>query len=133
MQIIKFKQNVKIPKYSTKFSACADIFMPETFVVQPHSIAKVSTYIGFKIPENTKIVMYPRSSTLGRGLIIPVSIIDADYNDAVHVSMYNYTDKRIIVHEGERLVQIEIQPVVDVKEFEHSETIRNGGFGSTNV
>jgi dUTP pyrophosphatase len=75
--------------------------------------------------------MYPRSSTLGKGLIIPVSIIDSDYRGMVHVPVYNFTDNPVTIEAGERVSQIELQPATDVKTIERKYVQREGGFGST--
>lgn len=120
-----------LPKYMTEFAACADVALPKTIVIQPHSYMKIPTYLHFDIANGYKVVMYPRSSTLGKGLIIPVSIIDSDYRGMVHVPVYNFTDNPVTIEAGERVSQIELQPATDVKTIERKYVQREGGFGST--
>jgi dUTP pyrophosphatase len=120
-----------LPKYMTEFAACADVAIPKTTVVAAHSYKKIPTYLHFDIENGYKVVMYPRSSTLGKGLIIPVSIIDSDYRGMVHVPVYNFTSEPVIIEAGERVVQIELQPATDVKTIERKYVQREGGFGST--
>lgn len=120
-----------LPKFMTEFAACADVAIPMRYTILPQTYAKIPTYLHFEIENGYKIVMYPRSSTLGKGLIIPVSIIDSDYRGMTHIPVYNFTDHEIVIEAGERLTQIEVQPAFDIKCFERDLVERKGGFGST--
>lgn len=129
---IRAKSDTLIPKFCTSESACADIIQPDTVVLKPHCPMKLKTGLYLDISPDLKAMIYPRSSTLFNGIIIPVSIIDADYKGEIHVPMLNYTNTNIIVKAGERFAQIEIVPVGE-RIFTESTTIRSGGFGSTDV
>lgn len=123
------------PVYQTKLAACADVAMPKRIIVPPLSTAKIDLLIGFSIPDNMKIIMYPRSSLLIKKRVIqPVSIIDADYSGQhVHIPLYNPTNSSIIFEGGERVAQIECVPRYDVASWNRKEEERIGGFGSTGV
>lgn len=125
-----------MPVYKTLGAACADIAVPEEVIIPANQSVMIDLWIGFEIPEGYKIVMYPRSSLLiKKGLIQPVSIIDADYSgQRVHAPLFNPTDKDIKLKAGERVAQIECVPVYDCQDWKHEKVERasvNGGFGST--
>lgn len=122
-----------LPVYQTKLAACADVSIPQQVVIPKHSSFKIDLLIGFDIPEDMKIMMYPRSSFLvKKGLIQPTSIIDADYSHKhVHVPFYNPTDYDVVLERGERVAQIEAVPRYSTNEWPRKDVEREGGFGST--
>ena len=80
-------------------------------------------------------MVYSRSSTSLKGLIITPSLVDADYRGPVYVTVKNASGKPYVVRNGDRLAQMRIEKLVDT-EFEWadelSETARGtGGYGST--
>lgn len=120
------------PVYQTKEAACADVCSPSECIIPPHSSYRIDLLVSFNIPEGHKIVMYPRSSLLiNKGLIQPVSIIDADYHGHVHVPLFNLTDTAVTIERGERIAQIELVPVYNCKDWPRKQEERTGGFGST--
>ena len=122
-----------LPVYQTKLAACADVCLPKQVVIPARSSRKIDLLIGFDIPEDMKIMMYPRSSLMTKkGLIQPTSIIDADYSHMhVHVPFYNPTDIDITLEAGERVAQIECVPRYSTNEWPRKDAKREGGFGST--
>jgi len=122
-----------LPVYKTKLAACADVSLPVDIRIPARSSFKVDLLIGFNIPDDMKIMMYPRSSLLVmKGLIQPTSVIDADYSGQhVHVPFYNPTDHEIVLEQGERVAQIECVPRYDCRDLIHETNERTGGFGST--
>ena len=125
--------NGKVPVYKTKQAACADVYLPEDVTIEPGKIACPGLQLGFDIPADYKIVMYPRSSLLVKfGIIQPTSIIDADYSGMeVHAPLYNTTDKPVTLKAGDRVAQIEVQPYTRVLDWNFESNERTGGFGST--
>lgn len=136
-QCIKFTDDEghtgKEPVYMTRFAACADVALPTAAVIPAHAVCKVDLLIGFDIPCDKKIIMYPRSSLLiKKGLMQPVSIIDSDYSGQhVHVPFYNITDHDVVLEENERVAQIECTPMYDTVNWTRKAVDRKGGFGST--
>lgn len=122
-----------VPVYQTELAACADVALPKQVIVPAHKAVKIDLLIGFDIPEDCKILMYPRSSLLiKKNLIQPVSVIDADYSrQHVHVPFFNPTDEDILLESGERVAQIECVPRYDTVSWIHKHEKRTGGFGST--
>lgn len=122
-----------LPVYKTKLAACADVSLPVDIRIPARSSFKVDLLIGFNIPDDMKIMMYPRSSLLiNKGLFQPTSVIDADYSGQhVHVPFYNPTDYEVVLKQGERVAQIECVPRYDCRDWVHETNERTGGFGST--
>lgn len=125
--------NGKAPVYKTKQAACADVYLPEDVTIEPGKVACPGLQLGFDIPADCKIVMYPRSSLLIKfGIMQPTSIIDADYSGMeVHVPLYNATDKPVTLKAGDRVAQIELQKYARVLDWNFEINERTGGFGST--
>lgn len=123
-----------VPVFKTKGAACADVVMPERFVIEPHSRFCIPLRIGFDIPEGYKIVMYPRSSLLIKhGLLCPTSIIDSDYKGEIHFVGYNTSSYYIPLENGQRVAQIELQPAMPhISDWEVAYEDRdNAGIGGT--
>ena len=125
--------NGKVPVYKTKQAACADVYLPEGITIEPGKVACPGLQLGFEIPADCKIVMYPRSSLLVKfGIIQPTSIIDADYSGMeIHAPLYNATDKPVTLKAGDRVAQIELQKYSRVLDWDFEPVERTGGFGST--
>lgn len=99
----------KKPCFMTKGAACADVYLPGNITIPAGKAVRVPLDISFSMPAGYKIVMYPRSSLLiKRGLMSPVSIIDADYTGCVHVPLFNVTSEDVDLKAGERVAQIEL-------------------------
>lgn len=105
--------------------------------IRPHETAVLHTGIAMETPIGYYAAIYARSS-LGKQGLRPancVGIIDAAYRGEVFVALYNDSDETRIVCHGDRIAQMAILPVLDVKLVEAdklSETERgNGCFGSS--
>ena len=125
--------NGKVPVYKTKQAACADVYLPEDVTIEPGKVACPGLQLGFEIPADCKIVMYPRSSLLVKfGIMQPTSVIDADYSGMeIHAPLYNATDKPVTLKAGDRVAQIELQEYSRVLDWNFESNERTGGFGST--
>ena len=64
-----------------------------------------------------------------------VGVIDSDYRGELRVALYNESDTDYVIHDGDRIAQLMVTPVVRpvlVQAEELDETDRGaGGFGST--
>lgn len=121
-----------MPVYKTRFAACADIAIPKDTIIKKRTSFKIDLDLKFDIPADCKILMYPRSSLLlKKGIISPVSVIDADYFDSVHFIGYNLNDTDIVLKRGERVAQIEIADVGKSFSWNKDNSDRIGGLGST--
>lgn len=137
VKIKKLNPNAKMPKRGTKHAAGFDLYAAEEFDAPIHEeqTVRIQTGLAFEIPEGYVGVVYSRSSTALKGLIITPLLVDADYRGPVYVTVKNASGKPYVVRNGDRLAQMRIEKLVDT-EFEWadelSETARGaGGYGST--
>lgn len=105
----------------------------------PHSRALIPTGLIFDIEEGYSLRGHPRSGLSvkhGLTLINAEGVIDSDYVEQTHITLWNTTDLSYFVSHNERLAQFEVVPQI-TSEFEviterpQVKTDRTGGFGST--
>jgi dUTP pyrophosphatase len=101
--------------------------------------ALIPTGLIFDIPKNHSIRIYPRSglsTKKGLNLINCVGIVDADYVEQVYIPVYNNSQEKIRIYNGDRIAQAELvmnyRAIINyTTERPKQKTNRNGGFGST--
>ena len=106
--------------------------------IRPNETAMLHTGIAMETPIGYYFAIYARSGLACKQGLRPancVGIIDAAYRGELIVALHNDSnDTRIVCH-GDRIAQMAILPVLDVKLVEAdnlSETERgSGGFGSS--
>lgn len=139
-QINKIYNNIKLPKRATKGSAGYDFYSPIEFTLEPGDTIKLPTGIRAFIEEGWALTCYPRS---GLGfkyrlqLNNTVGIVDSDYyysDNEGHIfcKMTNDSneDKTVEVEDGMGFMQgIFLQYGLTFDD--DTDTIRNGGLGST--
>lgn len=137
IKIKKLHPDAKMPKRGTKYAAGFDLYAAEEFdaPIFEEQTVRIQTGLAFEIPEGYVGVVYSRSSTALKGLIITPLLVDADYRGPVYITVKNASGRPYIVHNGGRIAQMRIEKLVDT-EFEWadelSETDRGeGGYGST--
>jgi len=137
LKVLKMYDDVELPLYATKGSACFDIFAYEC-VTSTNRTATYSTGLKFDIPEGYKIVVHSRS---GHGfnknirLANCTGIIDCDYTGELMVKLTYDGDERMDDLSGQRICQASLEEVIQA-EFEVVTEIKTtergeGGFGST--
>ena len=140
--MVKFKklwEGVKVPEKRSPGAAAYDIYYPsnEALMVHPGEIRIVSTGLAMEIPVGWKGEIYSRSGLASKGLFVvnQPGKIDSDYRGEIKILLYNSSQKEIIVAEGARIAQFELNPVYDFEWREVDElsvTERNhAGLGST--
>lgn len=103
--------------------------------------AMIPTGLIFDIPNNYSVRIYPRSglsTKKGLNLINAVGIIDADYVEEIFIPIYNNSQEKIKIYNGDRIAQAEMvfnqRPSLNYTKNKPSQkTDRMGGFGSTGV
>ena len=117
-----------------------DLYAAETVDIKAGDFKLISLGISVKLPWGYKAQVYPRSSTYKKwGITMPNSVgqIDNSYCGDGDVWMFPAKAERdTIIHEGDRICQFELVPVMQGIEIEEVETLGNtnrGGFGSTGV
>ena len=140
VKVAKTDYNARMPTKGSEHAAGWDLYCLEDTVVNFRSSVKLRTGLRVAIPEGFEGQVRARSSLGSKGLILPHSIgtIDADYRGELFVLMtWIGEGESYEVKSGERIAQLVIAPIPDVKfaetdEKDLGETKRgDGGFGST--
>jgi dUTP pyrophosphatase len=140
IQIKRLSNDVLIPKYETSGSSGMDLaaHIVEDIIINPGDTALVPTGFSLSIPQGYEVQIRPRSGLAAKKGITVLNTpgtIDSDYRGEVKVLLINLSKEKFIVKNSERIAQIVVCPVEQVRleeVQELSETDRgNGGFGST--
>ena len=136
----KIYEEIKLPKRATSGSAGYDFFAPFDIELKPGESAKIPTGIRVKIENGWFLGLYPRSG-LGFKFRLQldntVGIIDSDYyfsDNEGHIFAKITNDSReektLKIPAGTGFMQ-GIFTQFGITVDDNSESIRNGGFGST--
>jgi dUTP pyrophosphatase len=137
VKIKKLNPNAKMPTRGTEHSAGFDLYAAEEFdaPIFEEQTVRIQTGLAFEIPEGYVGVVYSRSSTALKGLIITPLLVDSDYRGQVYITVKNTSGKPYCVHNGDRIAQIRIEKLVPT-EYEWADDLSDtergtGGYGST--
>lgn len=148
MEIKLLSSTAKIPTRGSEYAAGFDLYADSveninssegwSLQINPGETVKVNTGISIALPDGTFGGIYPRSGLATKQGLAPankVGVVDEDYRGPVIVALYNHSNFPQIIHQGDRIAQLIIQPYVweplHVVE-ELSLTDRgDGGFGSS--
>jgi len=128
-----------LPKYQTKGSAAFDLYSRQSIIIPAKTTKLVPLNIILHLPEDHWALMAARSSLYKKNLMLinGIGIGDYDYrgpNDEYHAALYNFSEKKVEIEKGERIVQMIILPRKKTEFIEIADlTDQNsrGGFGST--
>ena len=137
IQIKYHNQNIpKIKKFEQ--GDLLDLYAAETVEMKAGEFKLISLGVSMKLPDGYKAQVYPRSSTFKNWGIIQtnsVGQIDNSYCGDGDVWRYPaYATRDTVIHEGERICQFEIVPImrgIEIEEVESLASKNRGGFGST--
>ncbi len=148
MQVIKVRildprvgTDFPLPEYATPGSAGVDMraCLDEPLVLEPGQTELIPTGMAVHVDDpGLAAVLLPRSG-LGHkhGVVLGnlTGLIDSDYQGQVFISCWNRGNAPFTIEPGERIAQMVILPVVQVRfdvveSFEESER-GAGGFGSS--
>lgn len=129
------------PFYATAGAAGLDLTVfGEDVSILPGCHAVVKTGIRVAIPQGSVGLIYVRSSLgVKRGITLSnsVGVIDSDYRGELLVSLYNTTNRAVVLNSGERIAQLVVVPCPrhELEECDElDETDRGSGrFGSTGI
>lgn len=142
-------ESIRLPIRATSGSAGYDFVSPIDFVLCPGESITIPTGIRVKMDEGWFLGMFPKSG-LGfkyrMQLDNTVGIIDGDYyfsdnqghimvkitNDSKSNDFIDCNDKTVSVNRGKSFVQGIFLPF-GITHDDHTDGIRNGGFGSTGL
>ncbi len=136
----KLNEKAVMPTYATEFSAGADLYACEggEVIIEAGETKLIHTGLSLEIPEGYAGLIYARSGIATKRGLAPankVGVIDSDYRGEIMVSLYNHSNEKQSIADGERIAQIVITPFLKVEYTETdalSDTVRGeGGFGST--
>lgn len=127
-----------IPERKHDWDAGLDMKASETVTIQPGENRQIGLGVCVQIPEGYVGFMCPRSSIGVLTMLRPsisVGVIDAGYTGEVHQPYTNIGNEPITLHEGERIGQLVVVPIIIpelefVDELEETER-GSGAFGST--
>ena len=130
------------PWKATESSAGYDVRACDSVLINPWRKRTVGTGLKLKIPQGTCGKIYSRSglaSEHGIEVCGGVGIIDADYRGEMKVMLKNSSYQPYKIRRYDRIAQLIIEPVLDVKFDLDTKTSPaakkgergNGGFGST--
>lgn len=125
-----------LPSRATEGAAGHDLMAADGVTVYPGQRVVIPTGFAWSIPPAWVGMIRPRSGlAVKHGLDVLAGVVDSDYRGEVKVVLINHGDRAVEFHQGDRIAQMVIQPVVALDTCEVSElgeTDRGGGgFGST--
>lgn len=132
LEIIKF-DGFKMPERAHYNDSGADCFAAKDVVLEPHTVTKVPTGVGVKLPDGYDICVHCKSGLSSRGIIAANAPIDSGYLGEIHAILANVTNSPIEFKKGEKIGQFVVRPVIYADFVE--EIVEEGrgvnGFGST--
>ena len=129
-----------LPKRGTKYAAGYDIFSLTDFTLKPGETIKIATGIKADMENDEALFILVRSSMgfkYNVRLCNQVGLVDKDYynNESneghIFVKIKNEGDKDFVVTKGDAIAQGIFMKYL-VTDDDETDTVRTGGFGSTN-
>ena len=140
LKIKKLTNSATIPAYAHPGDAGLDLCSAESCRLSPGETKLVRTGLAVELPSGTEAQVRPRS---GLALNCQITVlntpgtVDEGYRGELGVILINHGTKVFEVHEGMKIAQIVVKPVLRVEVEvvdELSDSKRGeGGFGSTGV
>ena len=135
---IMVDEGCEIPAYAHEGDAGLDLRITEDVWLDPGERRTIPTGVRVAIPDGYVGLCYPRSGLATKqGITLSncVGVIDSGYRGIIHAALINLSDKKQLLHKGERVCQLVVMKyekcelnVVD----ELDDTARGeGGFGSS--
>lgn len=124
------------PTRNYKTDAGDDLYTLEDTTIDPFARGVVPTGVRVRLPSGHWGRITARSSTIGTyGLFVIEGIIDNEYTGPLFVSVFNMTQKPVVVPKGARIAQFILQEIVTT-EYERIPTLPttargSKGFGSS--
>ena len=132
-----------MPEYKTSGSSGMDLraYIPKDYIIlQSGQRVSVSTGLYIELPQGYEAQVRSRSGlSIKNGVVVlnAPGTVDSDYRGEICVILMNMGDEEFIIHNGDRIAQLVIAPVVQVEIEEVlklGETERgSGGFGHTGI
>lgn len=131
----------ELPSYETLGSAGMDLRanIKEPITLKPLERVLIPTGLFMEIPIGYEVQVRPRSGlALKKGITVlnAPGTIDSDYRGEVGAILFNASNEEFLIENGDRVAQmvIAMHERAEWNEVnELSDSLRNGGFGSTGV
>lgn len=138
LRFAKLSPRAVTPSRGSDDAAGFDLYSAEDIVVQPGDRAVVKTDIQVEIPAGCYGRVAPRSGLAVRfGIDVGAGVIDRDYRGNVAVLLFNFGAAAFAVSCGDRIAQLVVERVADVRleELPSLSATQRGssGFGSTGI
>lgn len=119
-------EDITLPAYRTPFNSFDLLSSIENkFVI-------VNLGFGLEVPDGFMATIRPRSSMNAKGILTQIGTIDSGYRGEIKAVLINLTSNPFIIHKGDKICQIVIEPVILADFVEELNNDRGeGGFGST--
>ena len=140
VKVKKLNTKAVCPTYGTEYSAGADLYAVTDgeVIIESGETVLIHTGIAVEIPEGYVGLIFARSGLATKKGLAPankVGVIDADYRGELMVALFNHSDEKRSISDGERIAQMAIVPFLKA-EFEQTQDLTEtkrggGGFGST--
>lgn len=127
-----------LPKRAHYNDAGADVYAcfhdRDQETIMSHTTVKVPLGIGIEVPDGYMACVFPRSGLSCRGIVCELPPIDSGYRGEINAIVHNGSDWPYAVHNGDRIGQLVIMPMIIAEFVEDLGDQRNsGGFGSTGM
>ena len=125
----------KLPLRAHENDAGADVHVcidAPMMTILPHETVKIPLGLGLILPDGYAAYVFPRSGLASKGIVCELPPIDSGYRGEIHAIVTNCSDKAYVIHNGDRIGQLVITPVV-IADFITEDIKERGdnGFGST--
>jgi len=136
----RLNKSAIIPSKAHPTDSGFDLYASKDVAIKPGETKVVPTGISVRLPEGYEAQIRPRSGVTAKTkLRVQLGTIDNGYTGELGIIVDNIGDnKSSLVHRGDRIAQLVIQPIPDVEAHEivcnMDDTERGkGGFGSTGI
>lgn len=130
----------KLPFRAHNNDAGADVHVclhdQDSWIIGPNTTVKIPLGLGLKLPDGYAAYVFPRSGLSSCGIVCELPPIDSGYRGEIHAIVTNCSNKDFTVHNGDRIGQLVIMPVVVADFIPDSVEIAergSGAFGSTGI
>lgn len=129
---------ITLPTRGSSTAMAYDFYATDGYVVRPNAIAKVWTDVKAYMQENECLILNVRSSMGGKFMLANTQgWIDSDYysnvdNDGnIGIFLKNISEEVQVINKGDRIAQGAFFNFL-VADNGNTDSVRTGGFGSTN-
>lgn len=124
----------KLPFRAHENDAGADVYVKDKVVLFPHETTKVPLGFGLELPDGYAAYIFPRSGVSSKGIVCELPPIDSGYRGEIHAIVSNLTNEPYQLHEGDRVGQIVVMPIIVAEFIIHDIKERGtGAFASTGM